>query len=301
MLMEFWIVAEAERRVMRMYQAGLVLEGGGMKGVYTAGVLDFFTEKGIDFSHIYGVSAGACHMCSYMSRQKGRALSVSVDYLDTRRYCSLESLLTSGDLFNVDFCYHLIPEYLYPYDYETFEKYPGKAYSVVTNIETGQPEYLRVRDIRTDIDKIRASASLPLVARNVKIDGKLYLDGGISDAIPLEKSILDGNRKNIVVMTKEVGFVRKPASASQLGLIKLRYLKYPKVYELMADRHIRYNECLDYIERQEKCGQAFVIRPYKKSDVGRIEKDKDKLIALYEEGYREAEACYEDLLAYLEK
>ena len=154
-----------------MYQAGLVLEGGGMKGVYTAGVLDFFTEKGIDFSHIYGVSAGACHMCSYLSRQKGRALSVSVDYLDTRRYCSLESLLTSGDLFNVDFCYHLIPDYLYPYDYDTFEKYPGKAYSVVTNIETGQPEYLRVRDIRKDIDKIRASASLPLVARNVKIDG----------------------------------------------------------------------------------------------------------------------------------
>ena len=253
-----------------MYQAGLVLEGGGMKGVYTAGVLDFFTEKGIDFSHIYGVSAGACHMCSYLSRQKGRALSVSVDYL-------------------------------YPYDYDTFEKYPGKAYSVVTNIETGQPEYLRVRDIRKDIDKIRASASLPLVARNVKIDGKLYLDGGISDAIPLEKSILDGNRKNILVMTKEVGFVRKPASASQLGLIKLRYLKYPKVYELMADRHIRYNECLDYIDRQEKNGQAFVIRPHKKSDVGRIEKDKDKLIALYEEGYQEAENCYEDLLAYLEK
>ena len=102
-------------------------------------------------------------------------------------------------------------------------------------------------------------------------------------------------------MTKEVGFVRKPASASQLGLIKLRYLKYPKVYELMADRHIRYNESLDYIERQEKCGQAFVIRPHKKSDVGRIEKDKDKLIALYEEGYQEAENCYEDLLAYLEK
>ena len=129
----------------------------------------------------------------------------------------------------------------------------------------------------------------------------LYLDGGISDAIPLEKSILDGNRKNIVVMTKEVGFVRKPASASQLGLIKLRYLKYPKVYELMADRHIRYNECLDYIDRQEKNGQAFVIRPHKKSDVGRIEKDKDKLIALYEEGYHDAEASYDAMRAYLEK
>ena len=121
-----------------MYQAGLVLEGGGMKGVYTAGVLDFFTEKGIDFSHIYGVSAGACHMCSYLSRQKGRALSVSVDYLDTRRYCSLESLLTSGDLFNVDFCYHLIPDYLYPYDYDTFEKYPP-VYALMSEASASPP------------------------------------------------------------------------------------------------------------------------------------------------------------------
>ena len=284
-----------------MYQAGLVLEGGGMKGLYTAGVLDFFLDKGLDFSHLYGVSAGACHMCSYLSKQRGRALSVSVDYLDTKKYCSLESLVTSGDLFNVDFCYHLIPDYLYPYDNVTFEKYPGKAYSVVTNIETGQPEYLRVRDITRDIDKIRASASLPLVARTVKIDGKPYLDGGISDAIPLEKSILDGNRKNIVVMTKEVGYVRQPAAAAQLALIKLKYRKYPKIYELMADRHTRYNNCLAYIGRQEANGQAFVIRPQHKSDVGRIEKDKDKLIALYEEGYQEAAACYEDLLVYLEQ
>lgn len=282
-----------------MYQAGLVLEGGGMKGIYTAGVLDFFLEKGLEFSSVYGVSAGACHMCSYLSKQKGRALDISIDYLDSKKYCSIESLLMTGDLFNVNTCYHLIPDYLYPYDHEAFERYQGKAYSVVTNIATGRPEYLRLRDLRKDIIKVQASASLPLVSRNVKIDGKYYLDGGISDSIPLQKSIMDGNRKNIVVMTKETGYIREAASGAQLALIKARYLKYPKVYELMADRHFRYNDTLKYIESRQADGQAFVIRPREKSKVGRIEKDKEKLLALYKEGYRDAADCYEDLLAYL--
>ena len=168
-----------------MYQAGLVLEGGGMKGAYTAGVLDLFLDKGLEFSSVYGVSAGACHMCSYLSKQRGRAIDVSVDYLDTRRYCSLESLLTTGDLFNAQICYSLIPEYLAPYDYEAFGRYQGKAYSVATDIVTGRPEYFRIRDMKADIAKIRASASLPLVCRNVRIGDGLYLDGGISDPIPL--------------------------------------------------------------------------------------------------------------------
>lgn len=284
-----------------MYQAGLVLEGGGMKGIYTAGVLDFFLEKGLEFFSVYGVSAGACHMCSYLSKQKGRALDISIDYLDSKKYCSIESLLMTGDLFNVNTCYHLIPDYLYPYDHEAFEQYQGKAYSVVTNIATGRPEYLRLRDLRRDIIKVQASASLPLVSRNVKIDGKYYLDGGISDSIPLQKSIMDGNRKNIVVMTKETGYIREAASKSQLTLIKARYLKYPKVYELMADRHFRYNDTLKYIESRQASGQAFVIRPREKSKVGRIEKDKKKLLALYQEGYRDAADCYENLLAYLEE
>lgn len=283
-----------------MYQAGLVLEGGGMKGVYTAGVLDFFLDKGIEFSNVYGVSAGACCMCSYLSKQRGRALDVNVDYLDTRKYCSLESLLTTGDLFNVQTAYHLIPEYLHPYDYDTFDKYQGRAYAVVTNIVSGRPEYLRIRDMKQDIDMVRASASLPLVSRNVRIGRKLYLDGGITDAIPLRKSVVDGNLKNVVVMTKEEGYVRKPDSAANLALIKLRYLKYPKIYELMSDRYVRYNETLEYIERQKENGQAFVIRPREKSDVGRIEKDSEKLRALYEEGYRDAEENYEALLNYLE-
>lgn len=280
-----------------MHQAGLVLEGGGMKGVYTAGVLDFFLDKELEFSHIYGVSAGACNMCSFLSGQRGRAYDVTVDYLDTRKYCSVESLLTTGNLFHVDTCYHLIPDYLYPYDYDTFNKYPGKAYSVVTNIETGRAEYLRIQDMKKDIDMIRASASLPLVSGNVKINGRLYLDGGIADGIPLQKSILDGNRKNIVVMTKEEGFIRKPSG--HLELIKLRYFRYPKVYELMKERHVKYNETLAYIEAQRQNGQAFVIRPKKESKVGRIEKDKEKLHLLYKEGYEDAKACYEELREYL--
>ena len=280
-----------------MYQAGLILEGGGMKGVYTSGVLDFFLDKDIEFSSIYGVSAGACCMGSYLSKQKRRALEVNIDYLDTRKYCSIESLLTTGDLFNVDMCYHLIPEYLHPYDYDTFNKYKGKAFSVVTNIQTGKPEYFRIRDMKKDIDKVRASASLPLVSRNVKINGAYYLDGGISDAIPLRKSILDGNAKNIVVMTKEEGYIRKPAS--QLGLMKLSYLRYPKVHELMAQRHMEYNDTVEYIEEQKQSGRAFVIRPKRVSLVGRIEKDVKKLEALYEEGYQDAEACYEEMIHYL--
>ncbi len=281
-----------------MYQAGLVLEGGGMKGVYTAGVLDFFLEKKLEFSSVYGVSAGACHMCSFLSKQKGRALDISIDYLDSKKYCSVESLLTTGDLFNAKTCYRLIPDYLHPFDHDTFEQYKGKAYSVVTNIATGEAEYLRLRDMRKDIIKIQASASLPLVSRNVKINGKYYLDGGISDAIPLQRSIIDGNRKNVVIMTKETGYIREAAATAQLALIKARYLKYPKVYELMAERHIRYNHCLKFIERQQQNGQAFVIRPRKKSPVGRIEKDKDKLMALYQEGYQDAADCYEELLEY---
>lgn len=281
-----------------MYQAGLILEGGGMKGIYTAGVLDFFLDKEIEFSSVYGVSAGACHMCSYLSKQRGRALDVSVDYLDTRRYCSVESLLTSGDLFNVDICYSLIPDYLYPYDYEAFNRYEGKAYSVATDIVTGKPEYFRIRDMKDDIVKIRASASLPLVSRNVKIGNSLYLDGGISDSIPLQQSVISGNRKNVVIMTKEVGFVRQPSR--QLGLVRARYIQYPKVYELMADRHIRYNEQLEFIERQQAEGRAFVIRPKTAGDVRRVEKDPEKLRVLYQQGYKDAEECYEELKKFLE-
>lgn len=281
-----------------LYQAGLVLEGGGMKGVYTAGVLDFFLDKGIDFAKCYGVSAGACTLCSYLSKQRGRGVAVTVDYLKDKNYCSLYSLLKTGDLFNADMCYRRIPDILNPFDYEAFNANESRGYAVVTNIETGLAEYMPLRDMHKDIIAVRASASLPLVSRNVRIGGSLYLDGGLSDPIPLMHSVTDGNRKNVVIMTKEVGYHRAPAK--QLGLMKARYTEYPKVYELMKNRHIEYNRTLSYLEAQVKNGTAFLIQPQKKSSVGRIEKDKEKLMALYQEGYEEAAARYDELMDYLE-
>lgn len=283
-----------------MYQAGLILEGGGMKGIYTAGVLEYFLEKDIYFSSCYGVSAGACNMCSYLSKQKGRMYRVSVNYIDQKNYCSPYSLLTTGNLFNADTCYDLIPNYLDPYDYEAFDRYEGTAYAVVTNIRTGKPEYLPLKDMHEDIKAVQASSSLPLVSRNVKIGDNLYLDGGLSDSIPIRQSIRDGNRKNVIIMTKEEGYVRKPAGP-ELALIKAKYLRYPKVYELMKERHLSYNSTLQYIEQQKEKGNAFVIRPKDLGGVGRIEKDKEKLDLLYEQGYRDAENCYLELLEYLER
>lgn len=282
-----------------MYQAGLILEGGGMKGLYTAGVIDFFLDKGIEFSSVYGVSAGACTMCSYLSKQRGRARDVCIDYLNTRKYCSLESLLTTGDLFNAQMNYQLVPEYLNPYDYETFRQYKGKAYSVATDIASGQPAYFRIRDMKKDIIKIRASASLPLVSRNVKIGGGLYLDGGLSDSIPLQRSIMDGNRKNVVVMTKETGFVRKQARGYMLWLLRARYWRYPKVAELTARRRDSYNDQVAYVERLKDSGQAFVFRPKAGLHVGRVEKDAEKLKLLYRQGYKDAASQYKALTEFL--
>lgn len=283
-----------------MYQAGLILEGGGMKGIYTAGVLDFFMEKDIFFSDCYGVSAGACHLCSYLSGQKGRAYRVSVNYLGMKQYCGPVSLFRTGDLFGVDMCYGLIPDYLDPYDFEAFAKYEGRAYAVATNIRTGEPAYLPLQDMHRDIIAVRASSSMPLVSRNVKINGELYLDGGISDSIPIRQSIRDGNGKNVVVMTKEEGYVRRPAGP-ELAAVRAKYLRYPKVYELMRERHLSYNNTVQYIEEKAENGEVFVIRPKRASKVGRVEMDKERLTALYEEGYRDAEDCYLDLLEYLER
>lgn len=236
-------------------------------------------------------------MCSYLSKQKGRSIRISTKYGADPRYCSVASLLLTGDLFNVKTCYDTVPNKWEPFDHKTYESYEGKAYAVVTNIETGKPEYLLVDECREGLQKVRASASLPLVSRNVPIGDKLYLDGGCTDSIPIAKSIMDGNKKNVVILTKEVGYVRKPAT--KIGLLKVRYRKYPKLVEAMQKRHITYNETLEYLERLEESGKVFIIRPKKASDVGRIEKDAKKLQALYEEGYADAAACHEELIKFL--
>lgn len=283
-----------------MYKAGLILEGGGMKGVYTAGVLDFFLDKNIDFSSIYGVSAGACNMASYVSKQKGRGRDVMIDYLGNKRYLGLYSLITTGNIFGVEFTYDLVPNYLNPIDAETYRQYEGKAYAVLTNIKTGKAEYHQVKDPLKDVDYIRASSSLPLVSQAVEIDGEMYMDGGIADSIPIVKSENDGNFKNVVVLTKPEGYRRKPEIKS-LPLIKARYAKYPAVYKLMKERHTVYNKTLDYIESKAALGNLFVIRPSVDLEIGRMEKDVDKLNALYEAGYNDAKNKYNELIEFLYK
>ena len=282
-----------------MINGGLVLEGGGMKGLYTAGVLDFLMDKKIMFSSVYGVSAGACHMTSYISGQRGRAFDISVDYLDTRWYCGIPSLLATGNIFNTEIAYGLVPDTLNPFDHDAYEKYEGSAYAVVTDVETGKPEYFRLKSCRgKNMDKLRASASLPLVANMVNVNGRKYLDGGLSDAIPLEKSIMSGNAKNLVVLTKEVGYIRKPIPAYELATLKLRYAAYPRVWKLMKDRDVRYNKQLEFISQMEKEGKAFVLRPQHKSETKRIDKNPEHLKALYNEGYTDAEKNYEKLVEY---
>lgn len=280
-----------------MLRAGLVLEGGGMRGMYTTGVLEFFLEKNLIFENCYGVSAGACQLCSYISGQPKRGYHAVMDYVNDKRYCSFWNLISTGDLFSAKMCYDTIPNQLLPYDYEKAASYPGNAYAVVTNIESGEPEYLPLRELHHDITAVQASASLPLLSRNVKYEGKLYLDGGVADAIPIHHAIASGNSKNIVVLTKPVGYVRK--KSSHLGLIKLAYRKYPKVYELMAKRHITYNDTMQFLEKEEKEGRIFVLRPQEPDDIGRLEKDITKLEALYQKGYEDAKANYDKMMSYL--
>ena len=190
----------------RLGEAKFSLEGGGMRAVYTAGVLDFFMDQELYFKHIYAVSAGSCQACSYLSKQHGRGYHTIVDYLDDKRYCSLYSLIKTGDLFGVEMCYNLIPNQLNLYDYEVFDQYEGNFYAVVTNCRTGQAEYMKINDLHKDIISIRASSSLPLVSRNVTIGEYEYLDGGIADPIPFKKSIQDGNMKNVVILTQSEGY-----------------------------------------------------------------------------------------------
>ena len=282
-----------------MIKAGLVVEGGGMRGVYSSGVLDFFIEKDLFFENNYGVSAGACHLCSYLAKQYKRAFRVNVDYLNDKRYCSVHSLLKTGNLFGAEMLYDIIPNELDLFDYDTYNKNESNFYVVITDINTGKPEYVKIGDLKKDIIYVRASSSLPLLAQNVKINDKEYLDGGISDSIPIKKSIADGNKKNVVILTRDSTY--RKGKNSLMPIIKLKYKKYPNFVKSMADRYIVYNEILDFIKELEDNGDVFVIRPKKPVNIGRTEKNREKLEALYNEGYNDAKDCYEELLKYLGK
>ena len=281
-------------------ESGLILEGGGMRGIFVAGVLDFFMEKGLQFSECYGVSAGACHLTSYMSGQIGRALRISTVYLDDPEYCSFKSLIKTGDFFGVDFCYDKIPNLLDSYDYDAAAAYPGNCYAVATNIVNGRAEYLPLKDLHKDIAAVQASSSLPLISRNVEFNGKLLLDGGAADSIPVYHSVKAGNRKNVVVLTQPKGHVKKPIPAAMSAMLRARYKEYPGIVNGMEKRHLKYNKTLRYIKMMEEKGEIFVFRPEMLVHLDRIERDPNKVKILYMEGYQAAANRYEEMMRYLE-
>lgn len=282
-----------------MKSNALILEGGGSRGLYTAGVLDAFLDYDINFDNCYSVSAGATFGQNFITRQRKRSYDVTMKYMNDWRYCSKRSLFLTGDMVGAKFVYDTIPNKLAPADYEAFAKNPTNFYTVCANVETGQVEYLLVKDLKRDMNMIRASASLPIISRMVEIDGKKYLDGGILDSIPVKYSLEHGNDKAVVILTQHKGFVKKPSS--EVTYIKKLYgRKYPLFAQAAATRHVRYNEALDFIDEHEG-KDVFVLRPKMPVEVARMELNRDKLDKLYHDGYADAVERLDELRQFLAK
>lgn len=280
-------------------KTGLILEGGGMRGIFTTGVLDAFIENKITFDNVVGVSAGACHGCSYVSNQYKRGFNVSISYLKDKRYCSFHSLITTGDLFGSDFIYNEIPNKLNIIDNDYFKKSKTKFEVVVTNCKTGKPEYMEVKDLKKDALYVRASSSLPFLSRIVKINEEEYLDGGLSDSIPLEYFLNKGINKNVLILTRPLKYRKSPNKYTRL--IKFRYKNYPNLIKNMLERHENYNKTIDFIEGMESKGKVFVIRPPHALEIGRIEKNYNKLEESYKLGYEAGLSKIKELKIYLNK
>lgn len=279
-------------------KTGLVLEGGGMRGIFTAGVLDVLMENGITFDGVIGVSAGAIHGCSFVSGQKGRSIRYYKKYYRDRRFMSWWNFLRTGDIVDEKFCYHDLPDTLDPYDYDAFRKAETEFYVTCTNVETGKPEYLKITDMKTQIDFMRASASLPYVSRLVEKDGMKLLDGGCSDSIPVRAFMKLGFKRNVVVLTRQKGYVKK---AERAGIGRLLYRKYPEFVRAMENRPRDYNRSVKDIERLEEKGRIFVIRPQEALNIGRMSHDLGEITEAYEEGRRTAERCLPALRAWREE
>ncbi len=262
---------------------GLILEGGAMRGLFSAGVIDVLMENNIEFNGMAGVSAGAAFGSNYKSMQIGRVLRYNKKYCRDKRYCSMYSLITTGDLYGADFCYYQLPEKLDIFDKEAFNNNPMEFYVVCTDVETGKPFYKACNMADDEIyEWIRASASLPLVSRVVEVGGKKLLDGGISDAIPLKFMEGEGYNKNVVVLTQPRGYRKE--KTSMMGLMKIALRKYPAVVEALRVRHKMYNDTTEYIFRQEEKSNAFVICPKEPLPIKRVEKNPEVLQRVYDMG-----------------
>lgn len=281
---------------LNMKKIGLVLEGGGMRGLYTSGVLDVMLDKGFHADVICGTSAGVTFGVNLPSCQKGRVLRYNSALAGNPEYISVRSLLRTGDMINVNFAYHKLPEELDLFDNEAYNSSGVEFYATVTNVRTGEAEYLPVRDCVRDIDVIRASASLPFISRKVNIGGEDYLDGGIVDNIPIEKALSLGCDKIIVVLTHPRGYVRKDRF---LALAKLFYPKDKNLVAAFAKRNERYNDCIAKLRRLEEDGKVFVIAPSHELDIARLEKSVAKMQATHALGYSDAAEAWPAIESYL--
>lgn len=279
-------------------KTGIVVEGGGMRGIYGAGVLDVLLENDIKADGLIGVSAGAIHGCSFVSGQKGRSIRYNLKYSRDPRYMSMRSLIRTGDIFGMDFCYRELPETLDPFDNETFESSSTEYYVTCTDVETGQPVYHRCPSLRGDrIDWVRASASMPLASRIVELDGKKLLDGGVADSIPVMAFRKMGFKKDLVILTRPEGYRKK--QNPMLPLIRRAYREYPEFVETAASRHLVYNRELDEISRLEREGEILVIRPSRRIKISRTERRPERIEQMYRLGREDAMKAFSGIKAFM--
>ncbi len=283
-----------------MIKKGLVLEGGAMRGLFSAGVMDVFMENGITFDGAVGVSAGACFGCNYKSGQIGRVIRYNKKYCKDKRFKSLYSLIKTGDVYGADFAYRKLPHELDLFDYEAYKNNEMEFYVVCTDVDTGKAIYYKCETCDDyDLDWMRASASMPVVSRIVEIDGKRLSDGGTSDSIPLKFFEEKGYNKNIVICTQPKGFKKEPSKL--MTLIELALGKEKVLIDALKNRHIMYNEELDYIRKSEEKGTALIIYPDEKLDVGAVEHNEKKIDKAYISGRQVALKELDKVKRFLEE
>jgi len=277
---------------------GLILEGGAMRGLFTAGVMDVLMEEGALFDGVIGISAGAAFGCNYKSGQIGRVLRYNTKFCRDKRYSGLRVLLKTGNIYSTEFCYGEVPLLHDVFDFETFEKNPMEFWVVATDLETGKAVYHRYDGFHDHgFDWIRASASMPLVSTIVEIDGQKLLDGGIADSIPVSFFESIGYNKNVVVLTQPKDYQKKKSTS--IPFMKVRYRKFPNFIKTAENRYKVYNETLSYIKEKEEKGELLVIRPECDLPVGKVEKDPEKLKVAYNMGREVAKKRIEEIKEFL--
>lgn len=282
-----------------MRKKGLVLEGGAMRGLWTAGVTDVMMEHDVWPDGLIGVSAGAAFGCNYKSRQIGRAVRYNMRFAKDPRYSGLRSLFTSGDYFNAQFGYHVVPYEYDIFDIATFEKNPLEFTIVCTDVETGQAVYHTMNHVDYDeLEWLRASASMPVVSRVVEVQGHKLLDGGVSDSIPLEHFEHQGYQRNVVILTQPLGYQKEHNRL--MPIIRMTLSKYPLMVKALEERHLMYNKQLEYVAQAEREGRCLVLRPEEKIPIGHISHDPEQMRHVYEMGRRTGEQYIERIKEFYE-